>query len=87
MKKLYKFVNGRNLKIFFRFPVNSFLSFFVRFFSLYFFVDLMKYNYLAIYFSTYLYVILQSYLIQKYYIQKSTENKFLNFLQPISFWD
>lgn len=79
MKKLDKFVNDRNLKVFFRFPVNSFLSFFVRFFSLYFFVDLMKYNYIAIYLSTYLYVIFQSYLIQKYYVQKSIENKLFKF--------
>lgn len=79
MKKLDKFVNDRNLKVFFRFPVNSFLSFFIRFFSLYFFVDLMKYNYIAIYLSTYLYVIFQSYLIQKYYVQKSIENKLFKF--------
>lgn len=79
MKKLVKFANSSHVKAFFRFPVNSFLSFFIRFFSLYFFVDLMKFNYIAIYLSTYLYVIFQSYLIQKYYVQKSTDNKLFKF--------
>lgn len=68
------------IKIFLKFPINSILSFVVRFFSLYFLVDILNYSYTVVYCSTYLYVVFQSYLVQKYLIQKSSANNFLKFL-------
>ena len=67
------------IKIFLKFPINSILSFVVRFFSLYFLVDILNYSYTVVYCSTYLYVVFQSYLVQKYLIQKSSANNFLKF--------
>ena len=72
--------DNKYLKIFLRFPVSSLLSFIIRFFSLYLFVDLLKYDYTSVYLIVYLYVVGQSYLIQKYFVQKSKENNFTKFL-------
>lgn len=68
------------IKIFLKFPINSFLSFLIRFSSIYFFVDFLGYSYTTVYLVSYLYIVCQSYLIQKHFIQKSIENKFTKFL-------
>lgn len=79
--KLFEILSGsKYFKIFLRFPINSLLSFVIRFVSLYFLVDLLNYNYTSIYLITYLYFICQSYVIQKYFVQKSRENTFTKFL-------
>ena len=67
------------LQIFLKFPINSALSFLIRFLCLYFFVDLLNYNYDTIYLVSYVYIVCQSYLIQKYFVQKSSENNFFKF--------
>ena len=79
MKFLKILKSNEYFKIFLKFPINSFLSFLIRFFSLYFFVDILKYNYSTVYLNTYLYILFQSYLIQKYFVQKSSENNFIKF--------
>ena len=79
--KLFEILSGsKYFKIFLRFPINSLLSFVIRFVSLYFLVDLLNYDYTSIYLITYLYIICQSYVIQKYFVQKSRENTFTKFL-------
>ena len=78
--KLIKVIKEREiLKIFLKFPISSFLSFLIRFLSLYFLVDLLEYNYNAVYIITYIYVVIQSYLIQKYFVQKSSQDAFIKF--------
>ena len=79
--KLFEILSdSKYFKIFLRFPINSLLSFVIRFVSLYFLVDLLNYDYTSIYLITYLYIICQSYVIQKYFVQKSRENAFTKFL-------
>ena len=79
--KLFEILSdSKYFKIFLRFPINSLLSFVIRFVSLYFLVDLLNYDYTSIYLITYLYIICQSYVIQKYFVQKSRENTFTKFL-------
>ena len=67
-------------KIFLRFPINSILSFIIRFSSLFFLVDLLNYDYTLVYLISYLYIICQSYLIQKFIVQKSRKGSFTKFL-------
>lgn len=67
-------------KIFLRFPINSILSFIIRFSSLFFLVDLLNYDYTLVYLISYLYIICQSYLIQKFIVQKSRKGSFKKFL-------
>lgn len=79
MKILEYIRNNEILKIFLKFPINSFISFLIRFSTLYFFVDLLEYNYSRVYLITYLYIVFQSYFIQKYFVQKSSHSNFLQF--------
>lgn len=79
-RKFNKNIKGNKyLKIFLKFPINSFISFIFRFLSLYFFVDLLNYDYNAIYLLTYVYIVFQSYFVQKYFVQRSSEKKFVKF--------
>ena len=80
MKLKKNFKNNEYFKIFLKFPINSLLSFLIRFLSLYFFVDLLFYDYNTIYLITYFYIICQSYFVQKFVIQRSSENNFVKFL-------
>mgnify|MGYP001309118888 CR=1 FL=1 len=80
MKLIKNFKKSEYLKIFLRFPINSLLSFLIRFLSLYFFVDLLSYNYNTIYLTTYFYIMCQSYFVQKFIVQRRSGNNFKKFL-------
>lgn len=80
MKFLKIFADRKYFRIFLRFPINSLLSFVIRFFSLYFLVDIYNFDYTLVYITTYSYIIFQSYLLQKYFVQKSMKSNFILFL-------
>lgn len=80
MKLIKSVKNSEHFGIFLRFPINSLLSFLIRFLSLYFFVDLLSYDYNTIYLISYVYILCQSYFVQKFIVQRSSENNFIKFL-------
>ena len=80
MKLVKNFKKSEYLKIFLKFPINSLLSFSIRFLSLYFFVDILSYDYNTIYLITYFYIVCQSYFVQKFIVQRSSKNNFKKFL-------
>lgn len=77
---MYKLFNKQLFIKFAKFPINSILSFLIRFLSILIFVDLLNLDFNLIYSISYIYVIIQSYFIQKKFIFKSGSSKFFKFL-------
>jgi hypothetical protein len=63
-----------------KYPLNSILSFLIRFLIILIFVDLLNFNFETIFFISYIYLIIQSYFIQKKYIFKFDENRLSIFI-------
>ena len=64
----------------FRYVLNSFLSVASRFILVFLFTDLLKFNFLIIHTLVYFYVLLQSYLVSKFFVFNAKETNYLKFI-------
>lgn len=63
-----------------RFVLNSLLSVLTRFMLVFILADTLKFNFLFVHWGTYLYVLVQSYSISKYYVFKSKKTNYIKFI-------
>ena len=64
----------------FRYVFNSSLSVVSRFILVFLFINLLKFNFLIIHTLVYFYVLLQSYLVSKFFVFHAKETNYLKFI-------
>ena len=70
----------------FKYLLNSFFSVTSRFLLTYIFADYFKFNFVVVYIATYIFVLLQSYTISKFFVFQSNRKNLLAFsISNISF--